>query len=329
MIRVPSPRNPAQKKTRVVIKRQTVGDEVHILCRSDGAHREGSGDPRQARAAAAGRSRQAPGARPRRPAARRGKIQEAIGRLKERYPRVARYYAITYDAATAAVSWTEHAEEKAAARASTAPTCSRPIGRTSTDDEIWRLYILLTRVEAAFRAMKSPLMERPIFHHLEHRVQTHIFLCVLAYHLLVAIEKRCLDQGSTPRGPRCAEQLSTHQVVTVVLPATNGRVLKIRKASTPEPCIARSTGPADSPRGHEAGARPGATARIVTQRPPNPSKSQHSVPQTVEVARPLGRRFQGVGAGREVQIARHAGQRDAVVHGRVRARQVHERCPSR
>ena len=55
--------------------------------------------------------------------------------------------------------------------------------------------MLLTRVEAAFRAMKSPLMERPIFHHLEHRVQTHIFLCVLAYHLLVAIEKRCLDHG--------------------------------------------------------------------------------------------------------------------------------------
>ena len=45
--------------------------------------------------------------------------------------------------------------------------------------------------------MKSPLMERPIFHHLEHRVQTHIFLCVLAYHLLVAIEKRFLDQGRT------------------------------------------------------------------------------------------------------------------------------------
>jgi hypothetical protein len=28
------------------------------------------------------------------------------------------------------------------------------------DDDIWRLYILLTRVEAAFRALKSPLMER-------------------------------------------------------------------------------------------------------------------------------------------------------------------------
>jgi hypothetical protein len=31
--------------------------------------------------------------------------------------------------------------------------------------------------------MKSPLCGRPIFHHLERRVETHIFLCVLAYHL--------------------------------------------------------------------------------------------------------------------------------------------------
>ena len=37
-------------------------------------------------------------------------------------------------------------------------------------------------------------MERPIFHHLQDRTQTHIFLCVLAYHLLAAIEKRFLDR---------------------------------------------------------------------------------------------------------------------------------------
>ncbi|HEY1159912.1 MAG TPA: hypothetical protein VGE83_04740, partial [Terracidiphilus sp.] len=30
-------------------------------------------------------------------------------------------------------------------------------------------------------------------------------------------------------------QLSTHQVVTVVLPTGNGKILKIRKATTPEP----------------------------------------------------------------------------------------------
>ncbi|NPV80258.1 MAG: transposase [Firmicutes bacterium] len=52
-------------------------------------------------------------------------------------------------------------------------------------EEIWRVYPLLTRAESAFRAMKSPLAERPIFHQLKNRVETHIFLCVLAYHLLL------------------------------------------------------------------------------------------------------------------------------------------------
>ena len=147
---------------------------------------------------------------------------------------MARYYAITYDAATPAVSWTEQAEKKAAASALDGTYLLKTDRQDLADDEIWHLYILLTRVEAAFRALKSPLMERPIFHHLEHRVQTHIFLCVLAYHLLVAIEKRCLDQGRHTSWATLREQLSTHQVATVVLPAIDGRILKIRKASTPD-----------------------------------------------------------------------------------------------
>ena len=36
VLRTPSPRNPGQKKTRVFVKRARSGDEVHLLCRSDG-----------------------------------------------------------------------------------------------------------------------------------------------------------------------------------------------------------------------------------------------------------------------------------------------------
>ena len=104
-----------------------------------------------------------------------------------------------------------------------------------TADEIWRTYILLTRVEDAFRAMKSPLMERPIFHHLKNRTQTHIFLCVLAYHLLAAIEHRFLQAGIHTSWWTIRQQLSTHQVATLVLPTTGDRVLHIRRATTPEP----------------------------------------------------------------------------------------------
>jgi len=234
VVRVPSPRNPGQKKSRVVIKRQMVGDEVHILCRSEAriAKDRAIRDKHEQRLLADLAKLQA------RVAHKRlrdvGKIQEAIGRLKERYSRVARYYAISYDAATATVSWTEQAEKKTAASALDGTYLLKTDRQDLADDEVWHLYILLTRVEAAFRALKSPLMERPIFHHLEHRVQTHIFLCVLAYHLLVAIEKRCLDQGRHTSWATLREQLSTHRVATVVLPAIDGRILKIRKASTPD-----------------------------------------------------------------------------------------------
>src|SRR3989454_12436857 len=139
-----------------------------------------------------------------------------------------------YQAASKTLTWEEDREKKTIAEKLDGGYVLKTDRQDLTAEEIWRTYILLTRVEAAFRAMKSPLLERPIFHHLEHRVQTHIFLCVLAYHLLVAIEKRFLDRGVHTSWATLREQLSTHHVLTVVLPATNGRTLRIRKTSTPD-----------------------------------------------------------------------------------------------
>jgi hypothetical protein len=235
ILRTPSPRNPGQHKTRVFIKRAVSGNEIHILCRSDGRLQKDRAirDTHEQRFLRDLTKLQARVTRGRLRAP--GTIHEALGRLKERYPRVARYYALAYDDVTRAVTWTAQAELKSRAEHLDGAYLLKTDRQDLSDEEAWRLYILLTRVEAAFRAMKSPLMERPIFHHLQHRVQTHIFLCVLAYHLLVAIEKRFLDQGVHTSWATLREQLATHHVVTVVLPATNGQTLRIRKSSTPEP----------------------------------------------------------------------------------------------
>ena len=94
---------------------------------------------------------------------------------------------------------------------------------------------MLSRAEDAFRDMKSPLSERPIFHQLEHRVEGHILVCMLAFHLLVAIEKTLLDHGVHTSWATVREALRTHQISSVVLPTANGRCLCIRMASTPDP----------------------------------------------------------------------------------------------
>jgi transposase len=229
-----SPRNPGQKKTRVAVKRRKVGGEVFILCRSDGRiekdrairdkheTRLRNDLKRMEKRIAKGRLKEL------------GRIHEAIGRIKERYPRVARYYVIEYDASQRSFLVTEAADKKKRAQQLDGTYLLKTDRKDLSDEEVWKTYIMLTRVESAFRSMKSPLMERPIFHQIEKRVQTHVFLCVLAYHLLVAIEKMFLDQGVHTSWQTLREQLSTHQVVTVCLPTPSGKTLEIRKGTTPE-----------------------------------------------------------------------------------------------
>jgi len=235
VIRQPSPRNPGQKKSPVQIKRRQKGNEVYILCSSAGREQKDRAirekqEQRLQQDLAALQTRWQKGH-----LKKAEKVYEAIGRLKERYPRVARYYQIEYDAAGQSFSWQQDSAKKAIAEKLDGGYVLKTDRQDMAADEIWRTYMLLTRVEAAFRAMKSPLRERPIFHHLQDRTQTHIFLCVLAYHLLVAIEKRFLDRDIHTSWSTLRQQLSTHQVITVVLPTTDGKVLKIRRATTPEP----------------------------------------------------------------------------------------------
>ena len=67
--------------------------------------------------------------------------------------------------------------------------------------------------------------------------RTLSFLCVLAYHLLIAIGKTLLDQGIHTSWASLRDTLKTHHVCTVVLPTDNGSSLRIRKAATPDPDV--------------------------------------------------------------------------------------------
>jgi len=232
IIRSPSPRNPSQKKSRVMIKCVKTDEELLILCLSDGrkekdrAIREKQ-EKRLLEDIAKLKTRIHKGL-----LKKEQKIHQAIGRLKERYPRVARYYRIDFENDSLIVD--ELAEKKAVAQRLDGGYIIKTDRTDMTQDEIWRTYILLTRVESAFRDMKSPLSERPIFHHLQHRAQTHIFLCVLAYHILICIEKIFSDKGIHTSWDSIRKKLSTHQVATIVLPTDTGKVLRIRKGTTPE-----------------------------------------------------------------------------------------------
>ena len=233
--RQPSPLNPFQKKSVVRVKPVRRGDELIVLCTSE----ERVEKDRAIRHKQEGRFLADLGRLQERIDKGRLKreiaIGEAIGRLKERYPRVSRYHTITYDSTTGKLKHEPNADKKAKAELLDGGYLLRTDRTDLSAREAWLMYMTLTRAENAFRMMKTPLAERPIFHHLEHRVETHIFLCVLAYHLLVAIETTLLNQGVHTSWATLRSTLSTHQVATIVLPTDRGKVLRIRKGMTPEP----------------------------------------------------------------------------------------------
>lgn len=235
VIRQPSPRNPDQKKSTVRVHKISRDNETLILCISservakDRAIREKQ-EVRFLNDVAKVRARIEKGRL-------KGdlKIGEAIGRLKERYPRVARYYSLRFNAATRQLESEPNEEKREAAESLDGSYLLRSDRTDLSAEEGWRIYTSLTRAENAFRCMKSPLSERPIFHHLEKRVESHIFLCILAYHLLVAIETTLLRQEIHTSWATVRELLATHQIATIVLPTDQNGVLRIRRSATPEP----------------------------------------------------------------------------------------------
>lgn len=234
VLRQPSPLNGAQKKTSIEVKTCTDTEQTYVLCRSE----QRIAKDRAIRTKKEGRMRADIDKLARRVAdgklVNANKINQAIGRLKERYPRVARYFQISHDPQTATLDCELDAIKYAKAERLDGCYLIKTDRKDLSGDELWRIYTLLTRAENAFRDMKSPLAERPIFHHNERRTESHIFLCVLAYHLLIAIEKTLLDHEIHTSWPTVRETLKTHQVCTIVLPTNDGACLRVRKAATPE-----------------------------------------------------------------------------------------------
>lgn len=195
VVRLPSPWNPYQEKTPIYVKMKRSGEETYVLCVSSGRkEKDRAIREKQERRLLSDLARLDERIRKGR-LVNPAKISEAIGRLKERYPRVARYYRMEYDEQAKQLTYPVDEDRKGKAEELDGSYLLKTDRQDLSAEEVWRIYALLARAENAFRNMKSPLAERPIFHQIERRVETHIFLCVLAYHLLVAIEKTLLDKG--------------------------------------------------------------------------------------------------------------------------------------
>jgi transposase len=158
-------------------------------------------------------------------------IERNIGSLQKKHPRVRRFYTITHKNKTLEITRKDEKFELAES------LCGNYVLKTNESldaEELWTLYMTLLKAEEGFAMLKGSLGLRPNFHQLEHRVEGHIFISILAYHLLTWVKIRLEESDDHRDWKTIRRLLGTHSLVTTRVPINDGSLLRIRKPSLPD-----------------------------------------------------------------------------------------------
>ncbi len=179
--------------------------------------------------------------------------QQRLGRLKQQYTRSAGAFDVQIskvepqelqdskaNKVRVKVSWSRSSSWTDWARLSEGCYLLRSNLKESDPKTIWRRYIQLTDVEAAFRIAKDELEIRPIWHQKGDRVKAHILVCFLAYALWKALEG-WMNRSGLGDAPRAVlNELAKIKSGEVVLPTQNSKgealeEIRLRCVAEPEP----------------------------------------------------------------------------------------------
>ena len=179
----------------------------------------------------------------------RNKMERRLGKIQARHPSVNDLYEISLrdTAEGVRLSWQMKEDRKNWRESREGAYLLRTNLKAETAEELWSKYTQLTEAEASFRALKSELSIRPLFHQLEPRVKAHVMVAFLGYALWVTL-KHLLKRrpaivpkpsasgvdNAQPLSPmRALALLSTLQSADIVLPTTDGHEIRLRRITEP------------------------------------------------------------------------------------------------
>ena len=179
----------------------------------------------------------------------RNKMERRLGRIQAGHPQVSDLYDVAVRDTRGGIRlhWSIKEDRKVWRGLREGAYMLRTNLQAGTAEELWSRYMQLTEAEASFRALKSELSIRPLFHQLEPRVKAHVMVAFLGYalwvtlkHLLkrrVTIAPQPSISGVTNAQPFSAMKafslLSSLQSADIVLPTTDGREIRLRRITEP------------------------------------------------------------------------------------------------
>jgi transposase len=169
---------------------------------------------------------------------KRDKVNERLGRLKERCSSVQKDYDITFtyddkDTVTD-MTWTRN-PEKASLRSSGEGTY---LVQTSlkgySEQQIWEFYNVIRRVEAVFETLKTDLDIRPVYHQSDEAIKAHFNLAVLAYWVVSTTQYQLRRKGCKISWHEVKRIADTQVVVSTIAKRVDGNEVEVRQCTEPE-----------------------------------------------------------------------------------------------
>src|ERR1700675_2337261 len=179
----------------------------------------------------------------------RYKMERRLGRIQARHSQVNDLFEVTLRDTPAGVrlQWEMKKDREAWRDLREGAYMLRTNLQADSAEQMWSMYMQLTEAEASFRALKSELSIRPLFHQKEERVKAHVLVAFLGYALWVTLKHLLqrrpaigpqssadgVDNGPPLSPMEALALLSTLQSADIVLPTTDGREIRLRRITEP------------------------------------------------------------------------------------------------
>jgi len=180
------------------------------------------------------------------------KVHERIGRLKQRFPSIQRYFDIETEVfekpetkrkkkladkdkernrIVTSVKWA--VKEGVDINARSGVYFLRTSIQAQSEENIWQFYNTIREVEATMRVLKTDLDLRPIYHQKDENMMAHLHLGLLAYWLVNTVRHQLKKEGIHSGWREIVRTLNTQKAVTTLAQNTHEEVIMIRRCSEP------------------------------------------------------------------------------------------------
>ena len=180
------------------------------------------------------------------------KVHERIGRLKQKYPSIGRYFDIETQVCdqpelkrkkkgadkdkeknriVTSVKWA--VKEGVDINSRSGVYFLRTSVQANSEENVWQFYNTIREVEATFCVLKSDLDLRPIYHQKDENTMAHLHLGLLAYWLVNTVRHQLKQEGIHSGWREIVRTMNTQKAVTTLAQNNHEEVIMIRRCSEP------------------------------------------------------------------------------------------------